>query len=129
VPGRGPVLTALVGLYGSAAIVAGVAPKDLPATPHTASSTVHVDATIAGGVAVVAAMVVVASCAPRPTLRRTSLLAAFVTCVAAIVFRFSWGWGVYGFVERVLVGVPATWVAAVAVVRRSAPGAYVSASR
>lgn len=102
----------LVRWYGVAAIVAGLAPKDAPGAPHTALSALHVDATIVGGVAIVAAMVAVGLDGGRqPASRQTALAAAGVTLLAAMAFRLCWGSPVYGLVERALVAAPAVWVA------------------
>ena len=76
VPGRDRLLARLVALYGVAAVVAGVAPKDAPAVRRSLMSAIHVDATIAGGICIVAAMVVVASAAPELSARRLSAAVA-----------------------------------------------------
>jgi hypothetical protein len=72
----------LVRLYGVAAIVAGVAPKDPPGSHHTLLSAIHVDATMLGGVAILIAMLAV-GCDGRSssTCRRGSLAAAGITSV------------------------------------------------
>ena len=75
VPGPGRTLAGLLRLYGAASVVAGLAPKDAPGGPHTTGSDVHVAATVVGGAAVVAAMVLAACFAPTRTGRRTSGMA------------------------------------------------------
>lgn len=102
----------LVGLYGTAAVVAGLAPKDAAGQPHTALSALHVQATILGGAAIVASMLAVAWDGDwSASYRRASLATAGATVAAAVVFRLTWGSPVYGLVERVLLAVPAAWVA------------------
>jgi hypothetical protein len=110
---RGP--RRLVGAYGVAAIVAGLAPKDAAGAPHTPWSAIHVDAAVLGGVAIVAAMAVVAGDRSGPSWRRrSSLAAAAITVLAALAFRLCWGSPVYGLLERIVLAVPAVWVGSTA---------------
>lgn len=114
VPARARCLASLVALYAAGAITAGIAPKDRPSGPHTVTSRIHVLATLAGGVAIIAAMLVVASCSRSAIVRRRSRAVAVACCVGAVAFKFSWGSPIYGFVERVLLVLAASWLAALA---------------
>jgi len=114
---RRRVLRSLVRVYGAAAVLAGVVPKDLPGTPHTLASRLHVDATIVGGLALLAAMVLVARTAPASIDRWTAAVTAASTIVSLVVFRLSWGSATYGLAERVSLGLAVLWI--VAVERRS----------
>ncbi len=107
-------ITAGLIVYGLSSIVAGIAPKDLPDVPHTLASAIHVNATIAGGVGLVIAMLAVARSHPRVLQRRIALGAAVAIAVGATVFRFTWGTSYYGLVERVLLLVASGWVALIA---------------
>jgi hypothetical protein len=105
----------LVGLYGLAAVLAGLAPKDAAGAPQSAWSAIHVDAAVLGGVAIVAAMVVVACDRACPSgHRRSSVAAAVATVTAAVAFTLSWGSPVYGLLERIVLAVPAVWVGSTA---------------
>ena len=108
---RPRLVSALASIYGVAAIVAGLAPKDAADSGHhTLASQVHVDATIVGGIAIIGAMVVVASCAPRMIDRRISTVVAVLACLGAIAFRLTWGWPIYGLVERALLVLSTGWL-------------------
>jgi hypothetical protein len=113
---RSPALFAwLLRVYGIAAVVAGVAPKDMPGAPHTAASELHVVATVVGGSAIVGAMLLTAASADTSLrLRRLSIAAAAATVGAAITFRFTWGTDFYGGVERAVLLPPLAWLSATA---------------
>ena len=48
-PGKERLLAFMIGTFGAASIVAGLAPKDPPGGTHTLISRIHVDADIVGG--------------------------------------------------------------------------------
>ena len=77
-------------------------------------------ATIAGGGAVMTAMVLVAATATDRAERRRSRAVAAISGVLVVVFRLSWGTSIYGLIERVLLGVATTWTAGLAM--RGVPG-------
>jgi hypothetical membrane protein len=110
-----PRLVGVLGsIYGAAAIVAGLAPKDAAhSTHHTLASQIHVDATIVGGVAIIGAMVVVASSAPRTSDRQVAAVVAVLACIGAVAFRVTWGWPIYGMVERALLVLSTGWLIAI----------------
>jgi hypothetical protein len=107
-------LTACLTLYGVAAIVAGVAPKDQPGAPHTVVSQVHVGAAIGAGALAIAAMALVAGYGPTRATRRVAAAMALLTVLAAVVFRYAWGTPLYGVSERVLLGLGMCWISALA---------------
>jgi hypothetical protein len=111
---RGQWLARCLVLYGVACVVAGVAPKDQPGAVHTLVSQVHVDASIGAGVLAIGAMVLVAACGPTRATRRAAAATAVATVVAAVFFRFTWGTGVYGVSERVLLTLGMCWISALA---------------
>jgi len=110
-----PWFARLVAVYGAAGLVVGLAPKDLPGTPTTTTGSIHVAATVVGGAAILAAMVVVAWRAPCHRDRRTARMVAPVTAVSAVVFPLTWGTAIYGLVERVLIGSVTIWLTVLAV--------------
>lgn len=120
-PGKERLLAGLISLYGMAAVTAGIAPKDAPLGPHTVINQIHIDATVVGGMGIVAAMVVVAACSPLASARLTSTLVAAFSVMAVIIFRFSWGSPIYGLIERVLLALTASWLVALAL-RALSPG-------
>jgi hypothetical membrane protein len=105
---------ALLRLYAVCAVVAGVAPKDMPGAPHTGTSQLHVLATLVGGAAVLAAMVLTATTDRSRLLRVLSVTAAVVTIVAAMTFRLTWGSRYYGAIERAVLVPAMAWLSAVA---------------
>ena len=109
-PSNAGAVCILIRVYGLAAIVTGVAPKD-PTSSHAPLSTVHVDATIIGGAGLLAAMVIVARSWPDAAGRIRSTWAAGVGAGGVVLFRFVWGSPVYGLVERALLVVATWWVA------------------
>jgi hypothetical protein len=111
---HGRTLTACLTLYGVAAIVAGVAPKDQPGAPHTVVSQVHVWAAIGAGALAIGAMLLVSGYGPTQAVRRTAAAMALLTVLAAVVFRFVWGTQLYGVSERVLLGLGMCWISVLA---------------
>jgi hypothetical protein len=101
----------LVGVYGAAAVVAGLAPKDPPGGSPTLTSQVHVDATIVGGIAIIAAMAVVALRASCARTRRLSVAYFVLTGALAIAFRLAWGSPIYGLIERSMLVAAVSWLA------------------
>lgn len=97
-------------VFAAAAVVAGLAPKDLPGRRHTAASEVHVYATVVGGCALLLAMVIVARAESSPVRRAVTLGAGALTAIAAVVFRFSWGTAYYGAIERAVLIPGMTWL-------------------
>jgi len=110
-----PETTPLLYTYAVAATVAGLAPKDLPGARHTTTSTVHVVATLVGGAAVIAAMVVTAVATSSRAMRLMSTVAALATITAAVAFRFTWGSRYYGAIERAVLVPALLWISGVAV--------------
>lgn len=108
------VSTVALQAYAVAAVIAGIAPKDMPGAPHTSASRIHVLATIIGGVAVIAAMAIRVAADDSPSLRWLSAAAALLTVVATIAFRFTWGSRYYGAIECALLLPPVAWVSTVA---------------
>jgi hypothetical protein len=104
----------LTAVYGVTAVIAGLAPKDLPGDMHTLTSQIHVDATIVGGIAIIAAMATVGVRSPRLAERRLSLLFAVVTGSMALAFRLAWGSPIYGLLERSLLALAMGWLAWIA---------------
>lgn len=115
VPTSRPLVSWLVAGYAAAAVVAGLAPKDLPGPIHTRTSQVHVLATVAGGALIVTAMALVARRSSNRGARVIAAWTAGFTVVASIVFRFSWGSMTYGLVERLLLAASGGWVASLAI--------------
>ncbi len=113
-PGKERLLAGAVTLYGGAAVAAGVAPKDLPRATHTVLSQVHVDATVAGGLGILVAMVVVVFNSPSLVERRATSVVASVTAAGVVVFARSWGSANYGLVERGLLVLAALWLVGLA---------------
>jgi hypothetical protein len=111
-PGRERLLVALTCAYGGAGVVAGLAAKDLPGTAPTAAGAVHVAAALAGGGAAVASMALVWRRSPDPRRRLVAGALAVAVPTLALAFQRSWGTGVYGYVERLLVALPVLWLAA-----------------
>ena len=100
----------LVSVYGVAAVVAGLAAKDPPNGTHTLASQIHVDATIIGGIAITAAMLLTGIRSPRPGARRASLVSAVLTGSLAVAFELAWGSPIYGLVERAMLAVVMAWM-------------------
>jgi hypothetical membrane protein len=119
VPGRKRLLACLIGTFGVASVVAGLAPKDPPGSTHTLISRMHVDADIVGGAMLVAAMVLVARSARLPADRRTAWLALTLTTLGVIAFPFTWGAAPYGLIELLLLAIASTWLVALALRTRS----------
>jgi hypothetical protein len=111
---HGRTLAACLTLYGVAAIVAGVAPKDQPGAPHTMVSQVHVGAAIGAGALAIAAMTLVAGYGPARATRRVAAAMALLTVLAAVVFKYAWGTQLYGVTERALLGLGMCWISALA---------------
>lgn len=107
---QGRTLAFLLTLYGTASIVAGVAPKDQPGAPHTVLSQVHVWAAIGAGVLAIGAMTLVSRCGPDRAARRAAAAMALLTGLAAVVFKYAWGTQLYGVSERVLLGLGMCWI-------------------
>jgi hypothetical membrane protein len=101
---------AAVRIYAICAVVAGVAPKDLPGARHTTMSQVHVVATLIGGAAIIGAMALAAGRDRSRALRRLSTGAAVITIAATVAFRFTWGSRYYGAIERVVLAPAMTWL-------------------
>jgi hypothetical membrane protein len=97
------LLAFVVAGYGVAAVVAGIAPKDPPGTPHTATSQIHV-----------AAMLLVAVDAVDPAERRVAVAVFVVTACAAVAFPFTWGTEIYGVVELLMLATASLWLAELA---------------
>ena len=114
VPGKQQLLSALIGGYGAAAIVAGLAPKDPPMSPHTFASEVHVASTIVGGAMLLTAMAVVARCASLRAERRSASGVLAFTSLGVVVFPFTWGSPFYGLVEILLLTLAETWLVTLA---------------
>jgi hypothetical protein len=104
----------LVTLCGAATVVAGIAPKDPPHVPTSMLSQIHVAAAASGGVALVAAMALVAVSGRQFADRRASVLAGALTAGAGAAFPFLWGTMIYGLLERLLLVVAATWLITIA---------------
>jgi Protein of unknown function (DUF998) len=111
---HGRMLALVLGLYGVTCIVAGLAPKDQPGAPHTATSQVHVASTVAGGALAIAAMMLVARYGLTRRARRAAIVMAALTGLAAGVFRFTWGTPVYGLLERLVLGLGMGWISVLA---------------
>jgi hypothetical protein len=120
-PDRGRLVAILVATYGAAAIVAGSAPKDPPRSAHTLVSRIHVDATLVGGAALLAAMALAARYAPDQTDRRVATLLGGLTAIGVAVFPFLWGSRIYGLVEIALLAAASGWLAGVAARLLGAP--------
>jgi hypothetical membrane protein len=110
----GPVLTGCLMLYGLAAVVAGLAPKDQPGAVHTTVSEVHVVAAVLAGALAIAAMTLVSTCGPTRVTRRAAAAMALLTVVAAVIFKYTWGTHVYGISERILLALGMCWISALA---------------
>jgi hypothetical membrane protein len=123
VPGKERLLAWLIGGYGAASVVAGVAPKDPEHGPHTLTSQIHVGAAIAGGAMLMTAMALVARYAPQrdDRIRAATVLGAALLGVA--VFPFLWGSFVYGLVERALLAMAVGWLITLALPVASRPSA------
>ena len=110
----GRTLAFCLTLYGLACVVAGVAAKDQPGTPHTTVSEVHVVACVMGGALAIIAMTLVAVCGPTRRARRSAVMMALLTILAAIIFKYTWGSHVYGISERAVLGLGMCWISALA---------------
>lgn len=95
---------------GAGVLLAGVACKDLPRTPDSAESAVHVVAAVSAGCALTFGMAT--SVVRRRTVRLACLSAGAVavTVVAAAVFPFAWGSAYYGALERLILLGPMLWL-------------------
>jgi hypothetical membrane protein len=114
-PGRERLLAWLVGGFGAAAVVAGLAPKDPPGAPHTVTSQIHVASAIAGGAVLLVAMALVAGSATVRSVRlRATAVCALTTCFV-VVFPFTWGTPIYGLVELLLLGLAVGWLVSLAI--------------
>jgi hypothetical protein len=113
---HGTRLALCLTLYGLACIVAGVAPKDQPGAEHTAVSQVHVAAAILAGALAVGAMALVSRYGLTRATRRVAVAMALLTGLAAGFFKYTWGTGMYGVSERVLLGLGMCWISALALV-------------
>jgi hypothetical protein len=111
---HGTGLTLCLTLYGLACVVAGVAPKDQPGAPHTAVSQVHVAAAILAGAMAIGAMALVSRHGLTRATRRVAVAMALLTGLAAGIFKYTWGTGMYGISERVLLGLGMCWISALA---------------
>ena len=109
---------ALLAAFGACSIVAGLAPKDPPGPIHTLPSEIHVDATIVGGAALLAVMLLMFRGGPTRLDRILSLVAATLTTVVIGIFRFTWGNPYYGLIERALLLIGAGWLSLMAAHRR-----------
>jgi hypothetical membrane protein len=109
------LLTRLVAGYGIAAIVAGIAPKDPPRTPHTPTSHVHVVATLVGGALLLSAMLLVLRRTHDEVTRRRAFVAFSASVVGVCVFPFTWGSPVYGVIEIALLLTGTIWLVDLAV--------------
>jgi hypothetical membrane protein len=112
--GKERPLACLIGGFGAAAIVAGLAPKDPPQSAHTLTSQIHVDATIVGGAMLLAAMALVARYGPRRTDRRIARTVGALTMLVVVVFPFTWGSAIYGLLELLLLALAVVWLVALA---------------
>jgi hypothetical membrane protein len=119
VPGRERLLARLVGGFGAAAVVAGLAPKDPPGAVHTLVSQIHVASTLVGGSMLLTAMALVAQYAPRRTDRLTATRVLALTVLAVVVFPFTWGTPVYGVIELLMLTLAVAWLVTLAVDRRT----------
>ncbi len=115
VPGKERLVTWLIGGYGAASVVAGLAPKDPPHGAHTLPSQIHVAAAITGGALLMTAMGVVARYAPERRDRTLAAIALGVALLGVAVFPFLWGTFVYGLVERLLLVIAVGWLITLAV--------------
>jgi hypothetical membrane protein len=113
-PGKERMLAVLVGGFGVAGVVAGIAPKDPPDGPHTLTSQIHVTAAITGGAMLMVAMVLVARYAQLRSDRLAAAVAIAITTSGVIVFPFLWGTAIYGLVERVLLATGSGWLVVLA---------------
>ena len=113
-PGRERVLASLIVVFGAAAVVSGLAPKDPPRRAHTLTSQIHIDATIVGGAALLAAMALVARCARCRTDRRIACSVGALTSLIVVVFPFTWGSPVYGLLELLLLALAVAWLVTLA---------------
>jgi len=109
-----------VGIFAMCAVVAGVAPKDMPGEPHTTASTVHVFATIVGGISVVGALLYSSRVDANRRVRLVSAALAVATVIATIAFRLTWGSYYYGAIERLILIPPMSWLSGLAVVSAGA---------
>jgi hypothetical protein len=100
-------------MYGLAAIITGLAPKD-PSETHALVSRVHVDATVVGGAALVLAMLIAARRSPTAAMRSTSAWSAGLAIGGVVVFRLAWGSPIYGLMEKGLLVLAAWWLVACA---------------
>jgi hypothetical membrane protein len=114
VPVKARLLGWLIAGYGFAAVVAGVAQKDPPGGPHTATSQIHVASTLVGGAALLAAMAVTARCAFRRADRNTAAIVGVTTMLGVVIFPFTWGSPIYGAIEIFLLGAATLWLATLA---------------
>jgi hypothetical membrane protein len=114
VPTRARLVALLVAGYGLAAIVAGVAPKDPPRSPHTLTSQIHVAATLVGGAVLLTAMAIASCRAPVRSDRRLARIVGSLTTLGVIIFPFAWGSPVYGLLEMLLLGAATLWLVALA---------------
>jgi hypothetical membrane protein len=114
VPTRTRLLAFLLGGYGAAAIVAGLAPKDPPAATHTFTSQVHVASTILGGAMLLFAIALVHRYAAKAADRRNATVIGALMVLAIAVFPFTWGTPAYGAIEISLLTSATGWLVALA---------------
>ena len=114
-PGRERVLAVLIGGYGGAAVIAGLAPKDPPRSRHTMVSHVHVDATLVGGAMLIVAMALVARYAPLSADRITATVVGALTTTGVVIFPFMWGSSIYGLIEIALLTMATLWLVVLSV--------------
>jgi hypothetical membrane protein len=127
-PSRERVVAQLVGVFGVAAVVAGLAPKDPPRSSHTLVSQIHVASTLVGGAALLGAVALVARLAPDRDDRRIAIVAGTLTTVAILVFPFTWGSRIYGVMEILILTSGMGWLA-VSALRASGRGATLGPAR
>jgi hypothetical protein len=123
-PAHQRLLAWLIGGFGVAGVVAGLAPKDPPRAPHTLISHVHVASTIVGGAMLLGAMAVVARFAPSRCDRRTAAGIGGVTTLGVVIFPFTWGSRIYGVLEISLLALATAWLVILAM--RSRSGSHAS---
>lgn len=113
-PGKERLLAFLIGGYGAAAVVAGLAQKDPPKSAHSFTSQIHVASTLIGGAMLLAAMALVARYAPDRPDRRTATTIGALTTLGVVIFPFTWGSPIYGLVELLLLFLAVAWLVVLA---------------
>ena len=111
---RTRLVSMLVAVFGCSAVVAGLAPKDPPRTPHTLVSHVHVTSTLVGGACLLVAMALVAGHGRNVDTRKRARVFFAVAAVGVIAFPFTWGSRMYGCIEIALLTLASVWLVSLA---------------